>query len=45
MNGTASGHYSIDTIVYSSGGEDAAHNNMPLFNSLYVEKSELKIFK
>ena len=36
MNGTASGHDSIDTIVYSNGGEDAAHNNMPPYLTVYM---------
>ena len=38
MNGTASGHDSIDTIVYSNGGEDAAHNNMPPYLTVYMWK-------
>ena len=38
MNGTASGHDSIDTIVYSNGGEDVAHNNMPPYLTVYAWK-------
>lgn len=38
MSGSASGHDSIDTIVYSNGGEDVAHNNMPPYLAVYVWK-------
>lgn len=38
MNGSTSGHDSIDTIVYSNGGEDAAHNNMPPYLTVYMWK-------
>lgn len=38
MSGSASGHDSIDTIVYSNGGEDAAHNNMPPYLTVYMWK-------
>lgn len=38
MNGTASGHDSVDTIAYSNGGQNAAHNNMPPYLAVYVWK-------
>ena len=38
MSGSASGHDSVDTIAYSNGGEDVAHNNMPPYLAVYVWK-------
>lgn len=38
MNGTASGHDSVDTITYSNGGQNAAHNNMPPYLTVYMWK-------
>lgn len=38
MSGSASGHDSVDTIVYSNGGEDVAHNNMPPYLTVYMWK-------
>lgn len=38
MNGTATGHDSIDTITYSNGGQNTAHNNMPPYLTVYAWK-------
>lgn len=38
MTGSSSGHDSIDTIVYSNGGENVAHNNMPPYLTVYMWK-------
>lgn len=38
MNGTATGHDSVDTITYSNGGQNTAHNNMPPYLTVYIWK-------
>lgn len=36
MNGSTSGHSSIDVIEYGNGGEDKAHNNLPPYLAVYI---------